>query len=317
MKYIYYSVFLFCFCILLGCATDVNVIGGSHHTVRSQDAGDCIDISRCPYPVDKQRDVYAVSFEGNTAENVGEVTQYIEALDLECRQLGIGQWGADIDYIPIQTEPGTPLEVTVQSVDGSLAQPIASLLAENGGELIFAKPHYGRLTLSFLAPGKLFYIRVEESQNYTLNYLDACSQYLLGGEKYQYEVKVETSGMQPISLGNIDSDRSFQGTLARVGDVHYYRFTAAQALKFKVALVDADHSLSVAQIDRNVGRQSYAGGYQWMQYGKALKPENGGNSRELDVAYADCLEGQCEYWIAVTDFEANSEYTYEIRLTLR
>ncbi len=320
MRYIVLVCFSFVIC-MLGCATDVNPIGGNANlSVNIEDAGDCLDTSRCEYPVDKNRDVYTVAFEGNTAENAGSLEKYIATFDKVCRQHQNGSWNGDIDYIPIQTQPGTPLSVSVQRTSDGEASPIVWLLAKNGGDLIYVEPaDYGYASLSFLAPDDLFYIRVEEWNNFGLNFDENCSRYVSGGKKYKYQVHVEKIDKEPISLGYLSNHASFNGHISEAGNVNYYTFTANPDVSFEIILHHADKSSqpTFSQIDRNKKGASYAGGYAWIQYGDAMDPSFTHGKGVLDASKADCSSESCEYWFAVTDYEGKANYDYQIEMKTR
>lgn len=317
MKYIVLVCFSFVICIL-GCATDVNPIGGNANlSVNIEDAGDCLDTSRCEYPVDKNRDVYTVAFDGNTAENAGSLEKYIATFDKVCRQHQNGSWNGDIDYIPIQAEAGTPLSVSVQRTSDSEASPLVWLLAKNGGDLIYVKPtSYGRASLSFLAPDDLFYIRVEEMNNFGLKFDENCSNYVSGGQNYKYEIKVEKSDKEPISLGYLLDTASFNGHISEAGEANYYKFTTAPDIKFEMILdyPDSSSQSTFSQIDRNQKGGSYAGGYAWVQYGGELDPAFTRGKGMLEASKADCSSEYCEYWFVVTDYDGHADYDFSFEL---
>lgn len=316
MKYIYYVVCLSILCILFGCAMDNRFLQGTPDAVTVEDAGDCLDEKRCDYPVNQERDVYALAFDGSLVENVSDIEKYIAHFDAECRQIK-DTWSMDVDYIPVHARAGSPLKIIVKQGMSSSALPVVTLLAENGGELIFADSEYmGNVEIQLFAPEKRFYIRTEERKNYYSYVNDRCYDNLwVGGEEYTYEVEISEGEPKEIGLGVVSSQETHKDNMRHTGEVHYYHFASSPDMKFVVRVNSEDGSPTFSQIDRNSSGEQYAGGYQWVEYGWDIKPpSHGAFERRLDVERADCLTNLCEYWFAVTDYEGDYGYTYTLEV---
>lgn len=317
MKKIYYAVIASSVLLMSGCVTNPNTLIGEAESVTVSDAGDCLDKSRCDHPVDIERDVYAVDFEGNLADNAGRLSTYIATIEEGCRSLGPDLWGGDIDYIPIKAEPGTPLTIDVVSIGSSKMDPVLYLLGQNGGDLVFAESSYGIASISFLAPESLFYIRVEEYKNYNY-YRDSCVDWLVGGDDYKYRVNIRKTDKTATSFGLLTGKKVFNAKIEEAGDVNYYKFSASSELKLEVVVTSNDENSApvVSQIDRNTSGKTYAGGYQWLNYGEALNSNSSQGRRILNVSNADCSNDNCEYWFAVTDYDGHAGYDYQIELNV-
>ncbi|MBR4986186.1 MAG: hypothetical protein IKY83_10675 [Proteobacteria bacterium] len=246
-------------CLLSGCAIapedgpyDYCQFGTEYQNCgATRDAGDWIDSKGCNNPVTVD-DVYkgrisqSESFlNQNLAENSGSMgnSGYVGEIDSDCHMQGEIDghtvYGSDVDFIKIEVEPDTPLEVRVERAFNSAMSPVAYLYDDAGHALLPTHEVDGVAYLRFLAPTNPLFVSVEEWKNYRHNHTSGCDKslkdLLKGGQDYRYVVRVavpdEYKPLENISLlptGNPGSklyELSKPFHLTYSGDVHYVEFS--------------------------------------------------------------------------------------------
>lgn len=300
----------------------------------SKDAADCVIGGKCPNEAD-EADAYQGSFEGNTASSQNNSPGYVGVIDRKCHTLkeALNEElvGGDVDIIPINAEPGTPIKVEAYRVLGSRIQPVLYLRSKMGGNLIYSLPDKNGFTsMSFLAPDDLFYISVEEKDNLDIDYASRCyDSDVTGGEKYQYVLTVDRdSAFNVVTIGTFDSDvipepQHFSAS----GQSHYYKFSGSKNKKVIVTVQPLPKSpLSAIPVVSPLSKNAMDGtsSYSWVLYGKSLKSSTSRDEHYLNFTkiefsseYGECDDDNCQYMIAVTDYEGNYDYDYQLSISLR
>ena len=321
------------FC-LAGCADQITdqIIhycsdGDYQNCDAEYDAGDCLEEHGCKHPVSLSKDTYLGVFNGADSDSkVSFDDGYVGRIDAGCRSLKRDEFGGDVDWIAIKAVPGTPLKIDISRDDVSRVLPVLYLHNRAGGELVYSKPgDYGFNSISFLAPDELFYVSVEEKANYDFDYQSKCSDNdITGGEDYTYLLKVTNTDLAIQPIGRISGPAKQTARFTNSGETHYYSISTGitESLNIKITINTNKPSGAMPVMSPLSSQTSYDGSseFSWIYAGDSLRshtsrPELNSVFEDLiSPKYASCGKTECEYRIAVTDF--NAEYDYEYELTV-
>ncbi|MBQ8035914.1 MAG: hypothetical protein IJ268_02885 [Proteobacteria bacterium] len=260
------TVAVLCVCLVCGCAEkaetepyDYCAAGDYQNCNAGRDAGDWIDGTGCENPV-TNTDIYlgAIKAENDSTPNGDNLAAgagskgnlgYVGEIDGACHTQGIRKsdgaqlYGADLDFIRIETKPGTPLHVEVACALNSMTSPVLYMYDGTGRELVTGRANEGGTAyLDILAPSNPLYVSVEEWKNYKNNRTPSdCShnyQYdLVGGADYRYVMKVSPMDGQVrdkmnVSHGLLSYDVS-SPELIRVNNIHFEHSGQVYYAKFQ------------------------------------------------------------------------------------
>ncbi len=292
------------------------------------DAGDCIEEAGCKHPVVLSQDTYLGEFSGNqSGHSVSFADGYVGRIDSGCRSLKKDKFGGDVDWIAVMAKPGTPLKASVSHDPLSLVKPVVYLHNRAGGELIYSLPDdYGQASVSFLAPEELFYISIEENANYEFDYQSKCSDSnIKGGEDYVYSLKITNTKIKISDIGLVRSTASTKGKLTEAGQSQYYSVKIPVSSSLGVTLKTTNNSrFDVNPVLSPLSSSTrFEGGsdYSWIYAGEMFRTRTttvdyiSVFKDEIISKYASCDDSECEYLLAVTDY--NSAYDYEYELTVQ
>jgi hypothetical protein len=331
--------YFLCFFIVVsgfGCANspsaelfDYCAAGGYQNCDASEDAGNCLESVGCDHVFSSERDTYLSRFKGNKAENAGKYSEgYVGKISPGCQLLKPEKYGGDVDWIAFETTPGDPLHISVTRGINCSTKPVVYLRNRYGNELIFQAPNsIGQANLDFLAPDSLFYISIEELENYQQSYKSSCrDSNMAGGDDYCYVVQVSSKRQNVMDLGVIGSKKEYTDSFSSdAAMIHYYQFKTDHPAGIQVTLKPADSKKYgvypvVSALNRNADSENFSGGYDWVLYGKKLDQ----SGLDGDAAYqwhfdkdvAACSEDGCEYWLVVIDYYAFTDYDYTLTINL-
>lgn len=315
--------------ILVGCATVLGACAesveravfepDSSYQVEVLDVGDCHPNGSCPKKHSVISDIYAVPFTGNVAQRIEKEKSkgFWGRIDKECREVVSDKYAADIDFIGIHAEAGTPLKISVKGATYGLLQPIMTIFDSNGNELAMVASD--RLSDSreastkIIAPSSdVFYVAIEEMKNYELGLLDSCSNgKTIGGKDYGYILKVDKEDLAITDLNFVQSEVEQKNRFVELGEIHYYHFAMDKSVKSAdVSFISrgggAGADPRLAAIEHTSEKR-----YVWGNYGSSLP------QARIDInarnAYSD--GATLHFVFAVIDQNSRAGYEYSFKVT--
>ena len=237
--------------------------------------------------------------------------------------------GPDIDLVAIFAEPRTMVEILVEPADeDSLFDPVIQTRDGVRGTMTFSAGvvdgfRGARTVVAAPLIEIPFYLVVEDAVNY-----DALrpaggglpdSDDFVGGDDYDYIVRVRTSPFDPTDLGELSDTQPLSLESAEIvcgGDTHYYTFTidgGGTPLIEVESTGSSDLVLVVAGLNGTGGRQ-----LAWDTV--LVDGEDDDTDGSVTLDGVDIAPGGGNYIFAVTDFNGLAgpgEFTYSIDVTLQ
>lgn len=322
-----------CVFITAGCADDpVDLDPKDGYQLRAlpSDDGDCVENDRlqCDTPVEATQDPYFGEFEGNLCEVPASQKSkyqngYYGYIDARCHKIRkLDQFheiaqeieASDIDYIVVEAEPGTPLEVTCTNSGpkGKLV-PVLILRDEAGYDLVFSTTNDISTSLKFMAPSKKFYVTVQDAGNYDLEpTVQTCKdgETYRGGESYGYSLYISRLEKSPVeSFGKVTIKKSATDFFDMSGTVHYYRAKVEDGQGLKVSVTPQGLLDTAKPVVSPIQRQE--GKYVWTLIGSDLEKTYNAGSAKTEIS-PSLRDAEGFLWFAVSEYNGKSGYSYEV-----